>query len=117
MASTAIEMTVKKITGMTTVDLETFAKTSALAEHAADELTDAIRSIGSLERSMHEYIAYAQRDLDNALSALDAGHRMNEHGVLQGTALNIDQLAARRQDAYDHLNAACRMVKAVAKNA
>jgi hypothetical protein len=107
------EKAIIKNAGLTVGDLEDFSKISDLHEHAADEVIDAARLITRIEDHLRAKIQQARRDLDRADAALTASEAINEMGILQFTATEIDMLAARRADAYARLTAACRTATAL----
>lgn len=111
--TTALETTIKEITGMTTGELREWAKTGPLQQATADEVTEAVRLINRIEEDLQHQIATARRDLDLASADLAAGHHINESGILQSTGTKIEMLAARRKDAYSRLNSTGRMVTAI----
>ena len=110
---TAIETTIKQITGMTMKELDAFAATSDLAACAENEVTEAVRLIARHKDELRQAIRTAQRDLERTIDTLDTGYGLNSCGILQGTGLRIDQLAALREEAYSRLKSACRTVAAI----
>jgi hypothetical protein len=111
-----VSVTEKAITenaGLAIADLSRFAEISDLHGHVADEVIETARLITRIENDLHAKISAARRDLDRADAALTAGEAINERGVLQYTATEIDMLAARRADAYTRLAAACRTATAL----
>jgi hypothetical protein len=109
----AIEKTIKEYARMSASDLDTFARISDLHQVTADAISDIVRVITSIEENLRSKISWAQRDLQTAADALDAGHEINPCGVLQTNGQQIDVLAARRDDAYARLKAACRTAAAL----
>lgn len=94
-------------------DIEHVAEISALHEIAIDGAAEAARAVARIEEALRAAITTARRDLDTAEAALNARAAINERGVLQDTAAEIDILAARRHDAYARLAAACRTAAAL----
>src|SRR5947209_7520941 len=106
----AIEKAIKEFARMSASDLDTFARISDLHQVTADAISDIVRVITSIEENLRSKISWAQRDLQ---TAPDAGHEINPCGVLQTNGQQIDVLAARRDDAYARLKAACRTAAAL----
>ena len=109
----AIEKAVKEYSGMPISGLRRFAGVSDLHDIAADAVSDAIRVITGIEDDLRSKITWAQRDLQTAADALGAGYALNPCGVLHTNGHEIDILAARRDDAYARLKAACRTAAAL----
>jgi hypothetical protein len=109
----ATEKAIAENAGLAVGDLRRFAEISDLHGHVADAVIDAARLITRIEDDLRARIGAARRDLDRADAALTAGEAINERGVLQYTATEIDMLAARRADAYTRLAAACRTATAL----
>ena len=108
----ATEKAIAANSGLTVGNLEVFAEISDLHGHVADAVIDAARLIAHIEHDLRAKISAARRDLDRADAALMAGEAINERGVLQYTATEVDMLAARRADAYGRLAAVCRIATA-----
>lgn len=108
-----IEKAVKEYAGMSISDLRRLAGVSDLHQTAADAVSDTIRVITGIEDDLRSKITWARRDLQTAADALDAGYALNPCGVLQTNGHEIDILAARRDDAYTRLRAACRTAAAL----
>jgi hypothetical protein len=94
-------------------DLRRFTETSDLHHAVADSVIEAARTITRIEENLREKINTGRRDLDTAQAALGAGQWINPSGILQDTGRVIDTLAARRQNAYQHLTAVCRIAAAL----
>jgi hypothetical protein len=109
----ATEKAIAGNAGLAVGDLARFAEISDLHGHVADGVIEAARAITRIEDDLRVKISAARRDLDRADAALTAGEAINERGVLQYTATEIDMLAARRADAYIRLAAACRTATAL----
>jgi hypothetical protein len=95
-------------TGFSIPDIKQLAEISDLHEAVIDGVIDAARTAARIEQNLRTVIANARRALDAAEAALNAGTPINERGILQATATEIDILAARRLDAYVRLTMACR---------
>jgi hypothetical protein len=113
----ATEKAIAENAGLAIDDLSRFAEISDLHGQVADEVIETARLITRIEDDLHAKISAARRDLDRADAALMAGEAINERGVLQYTATEIDMLAARRADAYTRLAAACRTATALPASA
>lgn len=95
-------------TGFAIPDMKRVAEISDLHEVVLDAVADAARTVARIEEDLRAAISSARRDFNAAEAALNAGTAINERGILQGTATEIDILAARRHDAYARLTVACR---------
>jgi hypothetical protein len=109
----AIEKAIAENAGLAVGDLHRFAAISDVHQMVVDGVIEAARTITRIEDDLLAKMEAARRDLDTAEAALEAGYSINPCGVLQATATMIDMLAARRQDAYARLTAACRTAAAL----
>lgn len=107
------EKAIIEIADCTIPDMERIAQISDLHEIVIDAAAEAARTVARIEEALRAAITSARRDLDAAEAALNARTAINERGILQGTATEIDILAARRHDAYARLTVACRTATAL----
>lgn len=107
------ETAITESAGCRIPDIERIAGISDLHAIVIAGAAEAARTVARIEEALRAAIATARRDLDAAEAALNARTAINERGILQGTATEIDTLAARRHDAYARLTAACRTAAAL----
>jgi hypothetical protein len=103
---------IAEATGHTPTELRRATRDTA-PDAVADLILAAAATLAAIESELARQLDLAQRALATAAQALAAGQQTNSLGILQNTGLQVDLLAARREQAADTLTTALHTYRRV----